>query len=89
MMQTNRVRRADQRRGTVTRKRAVPRKKMPAMDKYVIFSIMAILVYTVVAIVLFTFWQVEMDTLTTCFYGFFGGEVFSLALIKVFKLKRG
>lgn len=88
-MQTNRVRRADQRRGTVTRKRAVPRKKMPAMDKYVIFSIMAILIYTVVAIVLFTFWQVEMDTLTTCFYGFFGGEVFSLALIKVFKLKRG
>lgn len=88
-MQSNRVRLADQRRGTVTRKRAVPRKKMPAMDKYVIFSIMAILVYTVVAIVLFTFWQVEMDTLTTCFYGFFGGEVFSLALIKVFKLKRG
>ena len=84
-----RARRADQRRGTVTRKRAVPRKKMPAMDKYVIFSIMAILTYTVVAIVLFTFWQVEMDTLTTCFYGFFGGEVFSLALIKVFKLKRG
>ena len=88
-MQTNRVRRADQRRGTVTRKRAVSRKKMSAMDKYVIFSIMAILIYTVVAIVLFTFWQVEMDTLTTCFYGFFGGEVFSLALIKVFKLKRG
>nr|DAY20499.1 MAG TPA: hypothetical protein [Caudoviricetes sp.] len=88
-MQSNRARRADQRRGTVTRKRAVPRKKMPAMDKYVIFSIMAILTYTVVAIVLFTFWQVEMDTLTTCFYGFFGGEVFSLALIKVFKLKRG
>ena len=88
-MQADRVRRADQRRGTVTRKRAVPRKKMPAMDKYVIFSIMAILIYTVVAIVLFTFWQVEMDTLTTCFYGFFGGEVFSLALIKVFKIKRG
>lgn len=88
-MQTNRVRLADQRRGTVTRKRAVPRKKMPAMDKYVIFSIGAILIYTVVAIVLFTFWQVEMDTLTTCFYGFFGGEVFSLALIKVFKIKRG
>lgn len=88
-MQSNRVRLADQRRGTVTRKRAVPRKKMPAMDKYVIFSIGAILIYTVVAIVLFTFWQVEMDTLTTCFYGFFGGEVFSLALIKVFKIKRG
>ena len=88
-MQSNRVRLADQQRGMVTRKRAVPRKKMPAMDKYVIFSIMAILIYTVVAIVLFTFWQVEMDTLTTCFYGFFGGEVFSLALIKVFKLKRG
>ena len=89
MMQSNRARRADQRRGTVTRKKTVPRKKMSAMDKYVIFSIMAIIVYTVVAIVLFTFWQVEMDTLTTCFYGFFGGEVFSLALIKVFKLKRG
>ena len=88
-MQIKQVRRADQRRGTVTRKRAVPRKKMSAMDKYVIFSIGAILIYTVVAIVLFTFWQVEMDTLTTCFYGFFGGEVFSLALIKVFKLKRG
>lgn len=88
-MQSNRARLADQRRGTVTRKRAVSRKKMPAMDRYVIFSITAILIYTIVAIVLFTFWQVEMDTLTTCFYGFFGGEVFSLALIKVFKLKRG
>lgn len=88
-MQSNRARRVDQRRGTVTRKRSVPRKKMPAMDKYVIFSIGAILIYTVVAIILFTFWQVEMDTLTTCFYGFFGGEVFSLALIKIFKLKRG
>ena len=32
---------------------------------------------------------VTLDTLTTCFFAVFGGEVFSCALIKIFNIKKG
>lgn len=60
---------------------------MKGLDKYVIFSISCLLIYTVVAIVITLICGVQMDTLTTCFFGFFGGEVVTCALIKIFKLK--
>jgi hypothetical protein len=34
-----------------------------------------------------SFKGVTNDTLTTCVYGFFGGEIVTCALIKIFKLK--
>lgn len=56
---------------------------------YVIFSIVSIIAYTVVEMIISTNSGISHDTLTTCFYGVFGGEILCCALIKIFKLKRG
>ena len=62
------------------------RHRTPNLDKYVIFSIAVLLIYTCVALWA-SFRGVTNDTLTTCVYGFFGGEIVTCALIKIFKLK--
>lgn len=61
--------------------------KLRGLDVYVIFSIFMLLIYTIVTIILTCKYQVSLDTLTTCFFGFFGGEVVTCALIKIFKLR--
>ena len=58
------------------------------LTKYVIFSITMVILYTIVEFVLTSLTTVQHDTLTTCWYGFFGGEVFLCAMIKLFKLRR-
>lgn len=58
-------------------------KAMPSLTKFIVFSFAVILIYTVAEF----FTQTQHDTLTTCLYACFGGEVLSCALIKVFKLK--
>lgn len=63
------------------------KKKIHGLDIYVIFSITALIVYTIVSFVLAATIGVQLDTLTTCFFGFFGGEIVTCALIKIFKLK--
>lgn len=60
---------------------------MKSLDKYVIFSIACMILYTIASQVLVVFTGQTMDTLTTCFFGFFGGEIVTCALIKIFKLK--
>lgn len=62
-------------------------KKRHALDTYVIFSITMLLIYTIVNQYLTYKTGYANDTLTTCFFGFFGGEVVTCALIKIFKLK--
>lgn len=59
----------------------------PSLTLYVAFSILVLLVYTVVEQVLSTISGISHDTLTTCFYACFGGEILCCALIKIFKLK--
>lgn len=66
------------------------KKKMPALDKYVIFSFTCLLIFTIVV----TVYQFKADmefspTLITCFYSCFGGELLLCAMIKRLKLKRG
>lgn len=61
-----------------------PRKH--SLDRYVVFSIAMLIIYTIVAIWA-SFKGVQYDTLTTCFYTCFGGEILSCALIKIYKLK--
>ena len=63
-------------------------KKLHALDIYVIFSIAVLLIYTCVALWA-SFRGVTNDTLTTCVFGVWGGEILSCALIKIFKLKEG
>lgn len=60
-----------------------------SLTLYVVFSIFTIIVYTIVEQILSTVLGVHHDTLTTCFYSVFGGEILCCALIKIFKLKEG
>ena len=61
--------------------------KVSSLTKYVVFSISIVILYSIVDIVLQCYGVTLSDTLTTCVYGFFGGEVVVCALIKIFKLK--
>lgn len=54
----------------------------------VLLSIVAIIAYTVAAILLQKYTMMELSpTLTTCVYGFFGTELLGLAGIKIFDTK--
>lgn len=61
-------------------------KKLNGLDKYVIFSIAVLLIFTVAEMVT-SFYTGTHDTLTTALFATFGGEILSCALIKIFKLK--
>lgn len=61
--------------------------KLSALDIYVIFSITALIVYTIFAHYMVIEYGASLDVLTTCFFAFFGGEIVTCALIKIFKLK--
>ena len=60
----------------------------PSLTCYVVFSIIVLIVYTIVEQVISTVTGIGHDTLTTCFYAAFGGEILACALIKIFKLKQ-
>lgn len=64
-------------------------KKVSALDKYVIFSIAMLVTFCIAEMVVSSITGQTHDTLTTCVYAAFGGEVLSCALIKIFKLKGG
>ena len=66
------------------------KKKLSDLDKYVIFALASIIIFTIVAIVVQMVSSQELSsTLITCFYAVFGGELLSLAMIKRLKLKKG
>lgn len=62
-------------------------KNVSSLDIYVTFSILSLIVYTIISQLLAMNYNVILDTLTTCFFGFFGGEIVTCGLIKIFKLK--
>lgn len=62
-------------------------KSLNKIDKYLIFSIAALCIYTVVEQLLTIKLGFERSTLTTCFYGAFGGEILACCVIKVFNIK--
>ena len=62
--------------------------KINTLDIYVIFSIFVLLLYTVISQIVAIMYNVQLDTLTTCFFAAFGGEILSACLIKIFKLKK-
>lgn len=64
------------------------KRKISALDKYVIFSFTCLLVFTVVIICVQTITGMTQDTLTTCFFSAFGGELLLCAMIKRLKLKK-
>lgn len=64
------------------------KKKLPDLDKYIIFSFSVMIVYSFFEFVFTILTGVSHDTLTTCLYGAFGGELLLCALIKRLKLRR-
>ena len=62
-------------------------KTIHSLTLYVVFSILALLVYTVVEQILSAKTGLSNDALTTCFFACFGGEILMCGLIKIFKLK--
>ena len=65
------------------------RKRTRALDKYVVFSITILLIFTVSQMVITVITGTEQSTLITCFFACFGGELFLCAMIKRLKLKEG
>lgn len=60
-----------------------------SLTLYVVFSIAMILLFTVTEFIVSSCTGTTHDTLTTCFYSTFGGEILCCALIKIFKLRSG
>ena len=66
------------------------KKKVSALDKYVIFSLTALILFTVTSVAYQFYTKEELSsTLITCFFAAFGGELLMLAMIKRLKLKGG
>lgn len=64
------------------------KKKVSALDKYVIFSLTALILFTVTSVAYQFYTKEELSsTLITCFFAAFGGELLMLAMIKRLKLK--
>lgn len=64
------------------------KKKIGALDKYIIFSFTSIIIYTIAEHWILVKTGMTLDHLSTLFYGVFGGEVLICALIKKLKLKQ-
>jgi hypothetical protein len=69
------------------KKLSVPKRKTSGLDKYLFFSFMMIIVFTVIQTIITAVTGYEQETLITCFFSVFGGEVLLCAMIKRFKLK--
>lgn len=63
------------------------RKKFPSLSAYVMFSIVVLLAYTVAELLITSLTNLSHDTLTTCLFATFGGEILTCAIIKIYKLK--
>jgi hypothetical protein len=62
-------------------------KKFHSLTLYVIFSIIVVVLYSIIEFIFSTVTGISHDTLTTCVYAFFAGEIVTSGLIKIFKLK--
>ena len=72
----------------------MPQKKKPrkskyhALDLYIGFCFVCIIIYTIIHTVIFYKLGIEAGVLDALFYGVFGGEVLLCALLKRLKLKQ-
>lgn len=61
--------------------------KYHSLTLYVIFSITVVIIYSIIEFIFSTITGISHDTLTTCIYAFFAGEIVISGLIKIFKLR--
>lgn len=69
-------------------KKEKKKKKISALDKYIIFCFICIIAYTIAEHWLLIKTGLTLDLLTGLFYGVFGGEILVCAVIKKLKLKQ-
>lgn len=71
------------------KKKKIELQNIPLAD-YVVFSIKMIIIYTIILLtmIICNIDVSSLDTLTTCFYSVFGGEILTCGLIKIFKLHK-
>lgn len=63
------------------------KKKLTSLDKYVIFSFIILITYSMAEFITSIITGISHDTLTVSLYGAFGGELLLCAMIKKYKLK--
>ena len=56
------------------------------LDKYLIFSFVTLILFTIAILIIFAVTGSEPTVLVGCFFTAFGGEIFACARIKKFKL---
>ena len=69
-------------------KKKTRKNKYHALDLYIAFSFVCIIIYTIVHTFIFYKIGIEATVLDALFYGVFGGEVLLCALLKRLKLKQ-
>ncbi len=62
-------------------------KKLNGLDYYIIYCIIACIVYAIAELVLSSVTGMTHDALTVAWYSFHGGEVFCACMVKRMKLK--
>ena len=63
------------------------KKKLNGLDIYIIYCVIACIIYTVAEMIVSSVTGVTHDSLTVAFFGFHGGEVFIAGMIKKWKLR--
>ena len=59
---------------------------MKNLSKFVMLSILVILLYTITEFVCSLIWNIQHPELTQCLYSFFGVEISACGFIKIFKI---
>ena len=62
---------------------------MKNLSKFVMFSILIILLYTITEFIVSIMTGIQHPELTQCVYNFFGVEIAACGFIKIFKIVRG
>lgn len=62
------------------------KKKIKSLSMFLIGSIVIIIIYTIAELILSIQFGTYHDTLTTCVYAFFGTELASCTLVKIFNI---
>ena len=71
----------------MNKKKLIKRIENMKLGTFVTISLSLVIIYTIAEMIVSSLSGVTHDTLTTCFFAVFGGEVVSCALIKIYKLK--
>lgn len=64
-------------------------KNKSKLSKFVILCISVLIIFTITELVVSCVTSYSHDTLTTCVFGTFGGEMLMCCVIKVFNIKKG